>query len=110
VAADNVDIATVEVMSPEDLREMDTAKLVGEALQTAYPDHLWAVFWQGGAIVVKNMAMRNGNYGMILDGAERYSASALKRHAILSAGELLERCGAERGRWNGEMFTKQDIS
>lgn len=88
---------------------MELAKLVGEALQGAYPDHLWAVAFQGGAIVVKNMAIP-GNYGMILDRAEEYSASAIKRHAILSAGELLERVGWKRGRWNGEMATHLDKS
>jgi hypothetical protein len=108
VVADNVDIATIEVLGNEDLQEMEHAKLVGEALQQAYPDHLWAVFFQGGALVVKNMAMMDGRYGMILDNAQRYSASALKHHAIMSAGELLERCGVKRGRWNGMAFEKQD--
>jgi len=108
VAGDNVDIGAVEIMSTEDLKEMETAKAVGDILQAAYPDHLWAVFWQGGAIVVKNMAIEDGRYGMILDNAERYSASALKKHAIMSAGELLERVGASRGRWNGEMYKNLD--
>jgi hypothetical protein len=81
---------------------MEQAKLVGDALQQAYPDHLWYVCFQGGALVVKNMAM-NGRYGMVLDNAERYSASALKKHAIMSGGELLERAGMARGRWNGQM-------
>ena len=104
MAENNVDIAAVEITSMDDIREMDQAKLVGEALNQAYPNHLWAVSFQGGALVVKNMAIP-GNYGMILDNAERYSASALKRHAILSGGELLERCGFKRGEWNGEGAT-----
>jgi len=102
---DNVDIAPVEITSMQDIKEMETAKMVGEVLQQTYPHHLWAVAFQGGAIVVKNMAIP-GNYGMILDNAERYSASALKKHAIMSAGELLERCGFDRGAWNGEGATK----
>ena len=104
MAENNVDIALVEATSLDDIRELDQAKIVGEALNQAYPNHLWAVSFQGGALVVKNMAIP-GNYGMILDNAERYSASALKRHAILSGGELLERCGFKRGEWNGEGAT-----
>ena len=97
----------VEVTSRQDLKEMEACKQVGEALMEAYPDHLWAVLFQGGALVVKNMAIP-GNYGMILDNAERYSASALKRHAVISGGELLERCGFSRGRWNGEFAATLD--
>jgi len=99
-----VDIGAVEITSMDDIKEMETAKMVGEVLQQAYPAHLWAVSFQGGSIIVKNMAIP-GNYGMILDNAERYSASALRRHAIMSAGELLERCGFKRGVWNGEGAT-----
>jgi hypothetical protein len=91
----------VECTSNEDIKEMETCRLVGDALTEAYRDHLWAVAFQGGAIVVKLMSVE-GYYGMILDNAERYSASALKKHAIMSAGELLERSGQKRGKWDGQ--------
>jgi hypothetical protein len=105
VAEHHLELA--EVTSTEDIKRYEDAKVVGDALQQAYPDHMWAVSWQGGAIVVKNLAIP-GNYGMILDNAEQYSATAMKRDAVMKAGELLERCGFKRGRWNGEMATSLD--
>jgi hypothetical protein len=51
-----------------------------------------------------------GNYGMILDNAERYSYSALRKHAVMSGGELIERAGWNRGRWNGEFAKELDKS
>lgn len=86
------------------------AKEVAEALSVAYPDHFWAIGYQGGAIVVKNMAIIDGGnqYGMVLP--KHYSSSDLKRNAILMAGELLERAGMKRGAWNGEVSMKMDKS
>jgi hypothetical protein len=94
----------IEITSMDDIKEMETCREVGDALQQAYPHHMWAVSWQGGAIVVKNLAI-SGHYGMVLDGAERYSASAIKKDAVMKAGELLERCGFKRSAWNGQMAT-----
>ena len=93
-------IETVELTSRDDAGLEYTAKLVAEALAQAYPAHFWAIGFQGGAVVVKNMAI-GANYGMVLP--EHYSASDLKRNAILMAGELLERAGLPRGAWTGEM-------
>ncbi len=80
---------------------LDRAKLVGEALNEAYPGHLWCIYFHGRSMVVKNMAI-SPYYGMVMDDADLYSYSELKRAAILSGGELLERAGMRRGRWNGE--------
>jgi hypothetical protein len=91
----------VEITSKEDLKEIETCKSVGDALTEAYKNHLWAVLFQGGAIIVKLMSVE-GNWGFIMDPQERYSASALKRHAIMAGGELLERSGQKRGPWDGE--------
>jgi len=99
--------APVEITSCDDLKEIEACKLVGDALMEAYPDHLWAVLFQGRAIIVKLMSVQ-GNYGMILDDAERYSSSAMKKHAIMSGGELLERTGQKRGRWDGQFHSVID--
>src|SRR3974390_1234837 len=90
-----------ELTDRSDIQEMEVAKLVGDALQQENPLNLWAVAWRGGAIVVKNLSI-SGQYGMILDNAERYSASAIKKDAVMKAGELLERAGMKRGKWDGE--------
>lgn len=92
---------TVEVTSCDDLKEIETCKEVGDALHQAYRDHLWAVLFQGKSIVVKLMSVE-GNYGFIMDPRERYSSSALKKHAVMAGGELLERSGQRRGKWDGQ--------
>ena len=101
--------AISDLTSLDDIQELEKAKQVGEALYKHYPDHLWAVSWQGRALVVKNLAI-SGMYGMILDNAQRYSSSALERDAIIKAGELLERAGMKRGKWNGEAATRLEGS
>jgi hypothetical protein len=53
VAEHHIELA--DITSMDDVRRMDDAKTVGDALQQAYPNHMWAVSWQGGAIVVKNI-------------------------------------------------------
>jgi hypothetical protein len=104
---DDVDIQTVEETSvDEESIEMESrAKSVAHTLSRHYPDHLWAVGWAPGyTLVVKNMAISDGRYGFTIDAAKSFSASDLDRLAINAGGELLERCGVRRGRWNGEMM------
>lgn len=94
-----------EVFLAEDLDGelglMDRAKQVGEALNEAYPGHLWCIYFHGRSMVVKNMAI-SPHYGMVMDDADHYSSSSLKAAAIRSGGELLERAGMKRGRWDGQ--------
>lgn len=95
---EGTEIAVVDMGEAEDMAD---AKFVGDALETAYPGYLWMVSSARGVISVKNgMLAQFGNYGMILD--KSYSASNLKDLAIKAGGELLERCGLPRGKWNGE--------
>jgi hypothetical protein len=56
-------------------------------------------------LVVKHMA-GEGKYGYTIDGAKIFSARDLAHCAMLAGGELLERMGMTRGRWNGEFGTE----
>ena len=98
----------VELTSDDDIKEMESCKYIGEALQQAYPDHLWAVMFQGGGIVVKLMDVQ-GNHGFLMSPREVYSAGALKKHAIMAGGELLERSGQKRGKWDGQFHRYLDV-
>lgn len=80
---------------------MEKAKEVGDALNEHYPNHLWAVSWQGGVLVVKNLAISTF-YGFVLKYSDAHSASQLKKNAIKAGGELLERAHMIRGKWDGE--------
>lgn len=93
---------------PDNVEMEEQARHAAQVLATAYPDHLWAVGWAPGkTLVIKNLAM-DGRFGFTIDYARAFSASDLK-HTILNAGgELLERAGMPRGRWNGEFAAHLD--
>jgi hypothetical protein len=104
-SSSDVDVQTVEVTSydHESIEMEHKAKEVATALCKSYPDHPWAVGWAPGmTLVVKHLA-GDSRYGYTIDGAKSFSANDLKKLATAAGGELLERMGMGRGRWNGEM-------
>ena len=103
---DDAAIGINEVTSTEDSGEEELARRVAEYLVEAYPRHLWYVGWQGGAIVIKHGAT-DTRFGFVLP--KHFSASDLKRNAILGAGELLERAGIPRSAWNAINQTGDDL-
>jgi hypothetical protein len=96
---DGVECTLVENLDGE-IGLLDRAREVGEALQEAYPGHLWCIYFHDRTMVIKNMAI-SPYYGMCLDDADLFSAKILKEAAIRSGGELLERAGMRRGKWDG---------
>lgn len=98
----------VDLTTVEDLHQISTAKEVAETLLQHYPGHLWAVAWQGGSIAVKNMNI-SGDYGFYIHPDATATASELAAKAVHYGGELLERAGLARGRWNGINPTALDI-
>jgi len=89
-----------DITSKDDILMMEKAKIVGEKLQEHYPCHLWMVSWQGGALVVKNLAL-GSHYGFVLKDDSDYGV--LAHNAMLAGGELLERARLRRGKWDGSM-------
>ena len=78
----------------------DQAHQILEALDLAYPGHPWWVHVYDGGFAIKNMAAEVP-FGMRCKG-NHASASEMKRDIILKAGELLERMGFARGRYDIE--------
>lgn len=99
------DIHEIEAGDASEVLDMEKAKEVGETLLKHYPGHLWAVAFQGGALVVKNLAI-SSFYGFIIKHHNSFSATDLAKKAVLAGGELLERAGMPRGPWDGQ-FAKQ---
>src|SRR5690348_7196908 len=99
------DIAIAEVTSLDEIGMMEWAKAVADKLSNVYPNHLWAVAWQGKALVVKNLAI-SGFYGMVLENAQKHSLKYIERDAVMKAGELLERADMKRGSWDGKPAEK----
>ena len=107
------DIAVAELTSidNESIEMEYKAKQCAETLSQHYPAHLWMVGWAPGmTLVVKNMAIDDGRYGFTIDAANAATASELTRMAVMAGGELLERCGVKRGKWDGEFMKLQDKS
>ena len=103
----DIDIQTVEQTSIDaETVEMEArAKNAARVLSQHYPDHVWMVGWAPGmTLIVKNMAISEGKYGFTIDAARSFSSSDLDKLVVNAGGELLERCGVPRGRWNGEFM------
>lgn len=105
IQKDDIDVAVAEITSwdSESIEMEAKAKMVAETLCRFYPDHPWAVGWAPGmTLVVKHMG-GDAKYGYTIDCANSFSASDLSHTVMLAGGELLERMGMRRTRWNGEM-------
>lgn len=74
------------------------AKRIGEILVEAYPGHPWHVAITGGLLVIKHMKI-SSKMGMVLHYKVVHDAKVLKRGIIIAGGELLERAGLTRGRF-----------
>jgi len=100
------DIQTVEATPDiENIHMEKVAKSAAEVLSRHYPDHIWMVGWAPGmTLVIKNMAISDGRYGFTVDAARSFSSSDLDKLIANAGGELLERCGVPRSRWNGEFM------
>lgn len=107
----DADIAVVDATPDTENEQMLlVAKLAAQKLTEHYPDHIWMVGWAPGRVlVIKNMAIEDGRYGYTVDAAKAASISELERAIVMAGGELLERCGARRGAWDGEMMNYQGV-
>jgi hypothetical protein len=99
-----VTLGRVIEATTDDIACAATAIQIGETLTAHYPGHLWLVGWQGGSIVVRDASI-SGDYGFYIHPDKSYSASELKKKAIMFAGELLERANMKRGKWDGNFAT-----
>ena len=80
---------------------------VANALIEAYPGHPWHVSAKQGVVIIKHMRI-SGRQGMIRHQRSIYSASDLKKVAVMYGGEFLERAGLARGPDSGDAVTKVD--
>jgi hypothetical protein len=109
---DTADVMVTDVTEDEENTKMEmVAKMAAMVLTKHYPRHLWMVGWAPGAtLVVKNMAIDDGRYGFTVDAGKSHSISHLEKLVMVAGGELLERCGAPRGSWDGEFMQLKDKS
>lgn len=98
-----------EYFDPEDAAaeayDLSKSKDLGEALNSQYPGHLWAVRVQSkqGIATIHNMALSD-QWGYVIHLDKIYSASHLVQRGIQAGGEILERFKVARGRVNDELM------
>jgi len=102
-------LLTNEYMSPEDTvaeaYDMARSKDIGEALNSQYPGHLWAIRVQSqqGIATIHNMSLSE-THGYVIKLDNVYSASHLVNRSIAAGGEILERFKIKRGRADNELM------
>lgn len=106
--SDEAQIALADISSNESIELMGPAMLVAEELTKAYPNYPWICEFQGGALVVRCLAIP-GPYAMVLPPTAKYATwSEFKEAMVMAAGEFLERAHLKRGAWDGQMPDKLD--
>lgn len=85
--------------------DMVMAKEIADTLNTHYPQWLWGVNVDGknGVANIHNL-MLHGQMGYVLKLVNIFSASDFKRDVIRAGGEILERFGANRGRFDENKY------
>lgn len=91
-------MAVITDGTAQDVLDLELAKVISEELTKHYPGHLWAVNVQSqhGVITVKNLNL-SGNRGFLLHYRNMKSFDDVKRNAMRSGGEILERYQLSRG-------------
>jgi hypothetical protein len=100
----------IEKGDPEEQTLLIMAMDVGHALEREYPNHPWIVGFQGGALLVKHMAISDewkaatGKEGMcfLLPKDKLGTPKEVAQSAIRAGGQMLEAFGLKRGAWQGE--------
>ena len=87
----------------QQLNDMLLAKNTADALDRAYPGHLWAVDVNGGMLNIRNL-MLSPDWGWRLKVPAIYSASELQAKALRAGGEILERFAMARGRFREDQY------
>lgn len=100
----------IEKGDPEEESHLKIALQVGQALERTYPNHPWIIAFQGGALVVRHMAISDewklatGKDGMcfLLPADKLGTHSEITKSAVKAGGQMLEAFGLKRGAWNGD--------
>lgn len=87
----------------QQLNDMLLAKHSADALDRAYPGHLWAVDVNGGVLNIRNLLL-SPVMGWRIRVPSVYSASELQTRVLRAGGEILERFGLARGRLNEAQY------
>lgn len=105
-----IDIESPEAAMHRHANDINMAKTLSEALQRAYPGHLWAINVEGrtGIITIRDLYL-SGQWGYVLKIADVYSISSLERDAVHAGGEILERFCMSRAQFKADQYAEKPI-
>ena len=97
-----------EQVNPNDLLH---AKSIADTLERHYPGHAWMVNVNGkqGVATIRSQ-MLSGQWGYVLRMPEVFSATDLDQRVMKAGGEILERFGTARRRFDGEKWAELPTS
>lgn len=103
-------IVHIEKGDPDELRDLDYAKAMSEALVKAYPNHYWLVSFTGHALIVRHalissiVTLETGQegFGSLLPRDKLGTIHEACKEAVKHGGALLEAFKLPRGPWNGQ--------
>lgn len=102
-------IVHIEPGEADEVRDLDLAKAISEALVKTYPNHYWLVSFAGHNLIVRHVliasmvALETGKdgFGSLLPRDKIGTVHSACQVAIKFAGALLEAFKLPRGAWDG---------
>lgn len=103
----------IERGDKDEATDLHKAQQIGETLMRHYPNHPWAISFQGRVMVIRHLAindvvereMGQQGFGFMLgpEKFDRASPQALAHSAVMAGGQMLEAFSLPRGPWDGRL-------
>lgn len=102
-------IVHVEHGNEDEVRDLETAKAISVALETAYPNHYFLISFQGHNLIVRHVLIASlitvetgkEGFGSLLPRDKIGTVHDACKVAVKFAGALLEAFKLPRGAWDG---------
>lgn len=106
------DIVHIEAGDADEVRDLELAKAISEALVKAYPNHYWLVSFAGHNLIVRHVliasiiALETGKegFGSLLPRDKIGTVHSACQVAVKFAGAMLESFKLPRGAWDGAVM------
>jgi hypothetical protein len=100
----------LDLIEPHEASYLALAKEILEQLEKHYPNHIWRVCCQGGALIVRHdlisayaaEKLKREGFGFTLPRTASHSRRNAVKGAIEAGGAMLELFHLPRGAWNGD--------
>ncbi len=104
-------VRILEFGDANEFSDMQLAEYIGDELQKAYPNHPWIIGFQGGALVIRHLAIASEvsrvigkeGFASLLPRNKLGTPKEIRKSAIEFGGQLLEAFSLPRGPWDGRL-------